>query len=462
MADTSTDILGLLLMETGNDNNTWGGLLNTQVIQYIEDKFTGRTAISTTGGTTVATQAQLRAAFLVISGTLVSNAIIQVLNKKNSWYVVNNCTGAFTLTFKTSGGSASAAIPQGGHALVFCDGSDVCTVGIASNAITGQIPGADGTAAAPTYSYTNDLDCGWYRIGANNLGFALNGAKVADWSTTGLSVTGTITASLGMTVTAGGLTITAGGLTVTAGAVSLPTGAIASAALAADSVVTAKILDANVTYAKIQNLTTARLLGRYTAGSGVCQELSLGTELTLNTGTGAISLTDPIPVIKVSTQTASVSAALTFTGIDSTYRVFEFTIENLVPATASAQLIVEVSDDGGSSWKTSGYLSALFATSSAAASASLSATASLILTQFDCSNTSNLGICGFLELIQPGLAANTKQVNHRTCYRTASGGLIAAFGGGSYTISAAAINAIRFRFSTGNITSGVIVMRGRK
>src|SRR5512139_637256 len=37
---------------------------------------------------------------------------------------------------------------------------------------------ADGTVAAPSHSFTNDTDCGLYRIGVNDIGFAVGGGKV--------------------------------------------------------------------------------------------------------------------------------------------------------------------------------------------------------------------------------------------------------------------------------------------
>ena len=49
-------------------------------------------------------------------------------------------------------------------------------------------------------------------------------------------------------------------------------------------VATAGITDAAVTYAKIQNITTARLLGRSTAGAGVAEEISIGSGLLLSAG----------------------------------------------------------------------------------------------------------------------------------------------------------------------------------
>lgn len=52
----------------------------------------------------------------------------------------------------------------------------------------------------------------------------------------------------------------------------------------AAAVTTAKIADANVTYAKIQNVADARLLGRSQGAAGVVQELTVGSGLTLSGG----------------------------------------------------------------------------------------------------------------------------------------------------------------------------------
>lgn len=59
----------------------------------------------------------------------------------------------------------------------------------------------DGTVGAPSIAFTSDTDSGMYRIGANNIGVAVGGAKVVDVATTGASVTGTLSAST--TVAAG-------------------------------------------------------------------------------------------------------------------------------------------------------------------------------------------------------------------------------------------------------------------
>lgn len=52
--------------------------------------------------------------------------------------------------------------------------------------------GGDGSATRPAWSFSADVDCGVYRIGANNIAIAVNGAKVLDIGTAGLGVTGVV------------------------------------------------------------------------------------------------------------------------------------------------------------------------------------------------------------------------------------------------------------------------------
>lgn len=57
-----------------------------------------------------------------------------------------------------------------------------------------QVQFANGTVTNPSASFQNDTDCGQYRIGANNIGFAINGAIATQWTTTGFgTLDGTVT-----------------------------------------------------------------------------------------------------------------------------------------------------------------------------------------------------------------------------------------------------------------------------
>ena len=60
----------------------------------------------------------------------------------------------------------------------------------------GQIQAANGTVLLPAWSFESDKDSGVYRIGANNIGVAVAGAKVLDVGVGGLTVVGTITGTL--------------------------------------------------------------------------------------------------------------------------------------------------------------------------------------------------------------------------------------------------------------------------
>lgn len=54
---------------------------------------------------------------------------------------------------------------------------------------------ADGSVALPGYAFENDPDSGIYRIGANNVGVSAGATKILDIATSGLGVTGLLTAS---------------------------------------------------------------------------------------------------------------------------------------------------------------------------------------------------------------------------------------------------------------------------
>jgi hypothetical protein len=83
--------------------------------------------------------------------------------------------------------------------------------------ITGALKGSSGTASAPSYSFSSDLNTGMYRVAADTLGFAAGGTKIVEVTAAGISITGTFALSGGLTIASGGLTVTAGGITITAG-----------------------------------------------------------------------------------------------------------------------------------------------------------------------------------------------------------------------------------------------------
>ena len=75
-----------------------------------------------------------------------------------------------------------------------------------------QIQVPNGTQANPSISFMNDVDCGMYRIGANNIAIGVQNTKIIDIASTGITVSGTITGSLtGSATQLGGLSSSSSG-----------------------------------------------------------------------------------------------------------------------------------------------------------------------------------------------------------------------------------------------------------
>jgi len=120
-------------------------------------------------------------------------------------------------------GSAGAPVVNGGVLGTPSSGTVTNLTGTASININGTVgattPGTGafttlaasgatnldaGTVAAPGLYLEGETGTGLYRIGANNHGYAVSGAKVLDIASTGFAVTGTLSATEGVTIGASG------------------------------------------------------------------------------------------------------------------------------------------------------------------------------------------------------------------------------------------------------------------
>ena len=111
----------------------------------------------------------------------VANTLIESTKYNN---VINDlATGLTTCLLKDGTQTVTANIPFSGFFLT--------NAGLRS---------PNGTVGAPGIAFENDTDCGLYRIGTNNIGFAIAGAKVLDVNTTGVGVTGVLTTTGNVTV----------------------------------------------------------------------------------------------------------------------------------------------------------------------------------------------------------------------------------------------------------------------
>ncbi|MBI5244791.1 MAG: hypothetical protein HY922_14070, partial [Elusimicrobia bacterium] len=122
---------------------------------------------------------------------------------------------------------------------------------------------ADGAVAAPSYAFGNDPSMGIYRPAVNQIGFTVQGAQRGYFGASGLSVSGSVSASAGFSGDGSALS-NLSGVSLAAGSVDstkLAAGAVDTAKLGSDSVTTVKIADLNVTTGKINDgaIVTAKL-----------------------------------------------------------------------------------------------------------------------------------------------------------------------------------------------------------
>ena len=173
-------------------------------------------------------------------------------------------------------------------------------------------------------------------------------------------------------------------------------------------------------------------------------------------------------MVLLSSQTASASATISFTtGINSTYKEYQFWFVNIHPATNGANFTFNLSTDSGSNYnvtKTSTFFRAYhsegddtslsyFTTEDLAQSTSFQSLGTEI------GNDADQNCSGSLSLFNP---ASTTYVKHFISNN-------AVYANGSYSINnfvagygntTSAINAVQFKMSSGNIDDGVILMYG--
>jgi hypothetical protein len=97
-------------------------------------------------------------------------------------------SGAGPLNFPY--GSTAAAVTAQADAFIKFDALGTSLETSATGAA--QSLAGDGTVLLPYYSYSSDPNSGQFRVGADQLGWSVNGVKGLDLSTTGLTVTGTL------------------------------------------------------------------------------------------------------------------------------------------------------------------------------------------------------------------------------------------------------------------------------
>ena len=170
----------------------------------------------------------------------------------------------------------------------------------------------------------------------------------------------------------------------------------------------------------------------------------------------------------LSTQTASNSASISFTtGIDSTYKEYQFYFINVAPKTDSTDFTFQGSTNGGSSYGVNITSTAFRAHVSDdgtsdqiiyLTSNDLAQSTSFQLLNNGASSDANDGTGGTLTLFNPASTTYVKHWIYNNAYVGAGDACMEGFYAG-YFNTTTAINAVQFKFSSGNM-DGTILMYG--
>ena len=112
------------LQATGENNNTWGVILNKGVFQLVDDNINGRLAFNLSGlrcwTSALGATDEARMAFLDVGGGSGGTVTIPAVSK--GYFVRNGATGDVTIS---AGGSGSGLFQSGDAGPVFSDGANV-------------------------------------------------------------------------------------------------------------------------------------------------------------------------------------------------------------------------------------------------------------------------------------------------------------------------------------------------
>jgi hypothetical protein len=171
----------------------------------------------------------------------------------------------------------------------------------------------------------------------------------------------------------------------------------------------------------------------------------------------------------ISTQTASNSASISFTtGIDSTYKEYQFWFINIHPATDDVQFEFNMSTDAGSNYnvtKTTTYFESYHNEADTATglgyqtAKDLAQSTSFQRLFHSTGNGNDENGSGTLTLFNPASTTYVKHFimsgMHNASYDYALNDTIAGYGN-----TTSAVNAVQFKMSSGNIDAGTILMYG--
>ena len=128
MASTYTSRIRLEKQADGENPNSWGLILNQNVIDLVDEAVAGFQVVSVDNTSVTLTNVngatdQARKAALDIQGTLTADVTITFPAQEKTYFIHNGTTGDYNLLLKYSGGTAVTATGQGLSMMLATDGA---------------------------------------------------------------------------------------------------------------------------------------------------------------------------------------------------------------------------------------------------------------------------------------------------------------------------------------------------
>lgn len=156
-------------------------------------------------GTYTLTASEAANTIQIYTGTLSGNVTIIVPPVINL-YVISNQTsaGPYTLTISTGAvGATTATVPASGQSTLICDATNLLNANTAQSGGT-AVSLVNGSAGSPSLNFGSETSTGIYRPGAGRLGISVLGTQVVDVNSSGMDVTGDVSATGNVSATGTG------------------------------------------------------------------------------------------------------------------------------------------------------------------------------------------------------------------------------------------------------------------
>jgi hypothetical protein len=156
MASTYTTRIGLEKQADGENANTWGLRLNTNVIDLVDEATAGYEEIDISGGATTLTATdgasnQARNMGLRFTGALSADTTVTIPAEEKVYFITNDTTEDFKVLLKPAGGTLVTATDQGTSMMIATDGSIVKTLKSAAAAISATSGNFSGNVRAANF-----------------------------------------------------------------------------------------------------------------------------------------------------------------------------------------------------------------------------------------------------------------------------------------------------------------------